>query len=1215
MGEYHATLTVARESDLTNFQSKDPSKTDLCEILYEAVAEDAVLFDKTTALILTPPERKNPPVSMILPLALPKYNPQQDLILKGHVRPANVNDTTSKVTYEWSIQPRPHNFEASVVTSLQGTSRGSIGLAVMSGALLQGQTYTISLGVIEGSMKASSHLRVVVNTPPVLGSFAVSPSGGTCLLSDFFMEAAGWVDEDLPVTVTFGFMDHSESPPVRVPLTSRGEKLDHSSRLPVGNEKDDYRLRVFCEVSDGLGAMRRAFCESSNTEDCLVQVMPWDQTMDELKSTASASMSANAKLGNARVIIAYFSVLSLTMKKGITTRRRAEKPDFSQDMIAGTLQSVAAVTMTADFRGMVSASLQTGMPLPKDVTFDYAKTALQVYDLLVADKTVALDKTTGDLLLKGLALTSKALSRMGAELWDGTATTRRVGARRQLQEAQKDQQEAQTKVFAHMTTTTTNIMRSNVVGMTQRRSLGEGVYITAARMSVASLKDSPIVSLFDKANNREKVTVPDLAASSVVNAALVRADGTAISELDFVALAFQSNPFEYMGTNASVRSKTLDLSFHEALEAADERAPTQIPIKNLPVPITMQLRVDTVPEPNVHPATGISRVVGCGVWDSAEGMWDKSTVTTFAPVKEAETVLTCKASHATPFAAIDMEAGCDDGVEQPLKENNKCGVCEDSQRPMQGFCDWQGEPCVHDKNKCGVCHISATEEMPMKRYVGAAKGSTTAVHLAARYHSGICDYQGNPCPNPATQEVSVCGLCVERSSGTQILTVVNQGICDCKDSGVPNGGASVDCCGHCEGNNKALDYCGYIAGKCVEGGVPPANVPCAGGDKCPVPRSIPTKLVCHIGASELVNRSCTGCDGIPRPELPWNDGPPALNMGAGVGGQRNDSCGVCGGDSSSCAGCDGVPNSQRITDVCQVCGGNGQSCAGCDPESSLRPTQLFCDSSLTAGKTVCVASTGAGSRARYNCACDYRACALTGLLDSGCDSDACSPGCDGVPGSAKRFDNCSRCGGDGSTCKGCDGVELSGRVTDSLGRCLLPFQHPVGCDEVVNSFKRVDQCGDCGGDGSRCAGQEIQCVDTSQRPDECGVCRDPTQPLDPLQMTCRGCDGKPFSGSLVDRCGECDGDGRSCENKLNCIVTPCEFLQRPNYQFSNDQRLDIWGRCLIYDECGVCGGSGQCPHEESSLDAEKRRRWVNDEAQVVTAVFRCVAAPGHMLCT
>ena len=118
-------------------------------------------------------------------------------------------------------------------------------------------------------------------------------------------------------------------------------------------------------------------------------------------------------------------------------------------------------------------------------------------------------------------------------------------------------------------------------------------------------------------------------------------------------------------------------------------------------------------------------------------------------------------------------------------------------------------------------------------------------------------------------------------------------------AGVPNGGAIVDCCGICNGFNANLDYCGYIAGICFEGGTPPANVPCPPGappDKCPVSRRIPNNLVCHtVGNSPKVNRSCTGCDGVPRPDLPWNPAPESFNMGMGVGGTRNDSCGVCGG--------------------------------------------------------------------------------------------------------------------------------------------------------------------------------------------------------------------------------------------------------------------------------------------------------------------------------
>ena len=240
------------------------------------------------------------------------------------------------------------------------------------------------------------------------------------------------------------------------------------------------------------------------------------------------------------------------------------------------------------------------------------------------------------------------------------------------------------------------------------------------------------------------------------------------------------------------------------------------------------------------------------------------------------------------------------------------------------------------------------------------------ITIAMRNISGICDYRGVPCPpeeDPTTGDltypvVSVCGLCVGRTENIQGLTVKNEGICDCENNGVPNGGAVVDCCGVCNGRNAILDYCGFIAGTCFEGGTPPENVPCPpDSNNCPVPRRIPTNLVCHFGNSPLANLSCTGCDGVPRPELPWNSAPQAVNMGMGVGGKRNDSCGVCGGDSSTCAGCDGVPNSGLVDDTCMVCGGNGESCAGCDDVPRPRPKQDFCASGGGGGGRACEAGT------------------------------------------------------------------------------------------------------------------------------------------------------------------------------------------------------------------------------------------------------------------
>jgi len=687
-----------------------------------------------------------------------------------------------------------------------------------------------------------------------------------------------------------------------------------------------------------------------------------------------------------------------------------------------------------------------------------------------------------------------------------------------------------------------------------------------------------------------------------------------------MAFVTEHNPFDYMGANASANGRVVQLEFAEAVfdpvsmgdiagsEAAD-RGGMLIPIQNLAEPIELKLRVDFVPDADTDLATGVSNVVGCAFWDeSAEPpTWNSQDVTTILPVREAGATLSCHSFHASFFAPVELQAGCDDSVEQPLKVNNPCGVCSDEQQPMEGRCDWEGLPCEFGTNDCGVCNIGPTTDFPKKAYRGAAKGASTDEHLAMRNESGICDFEGVPCPptvDPDTGErsypvVSVCGLCVPRRENLQGLTVKNEGICDCDKSGVPNGGAIVDCCGICNGGNANLDYCGYIAGVCFEGGHPPADVPCPpGADVCPVPRTIPNRFVCHIGDKPEVNASCSGCDGVPRPELPWNPAPVSVNMGMGVGGRRNDSCGVCGGDSSTCAGCDGVPNSGLVDDTCMVCGGNGESCAGCDDVPRPRPKQDFCASGGGGGGRACEAGTGV----RFNCECDY---------DTINNKAACSPGCDGVAGSGRSFDKCGICGGDGSTCKGCDGVELSGKMLDAVGRCLLPAQHAQGCDNVANSHKRLDPCGECGGDGSACAATAVSCGRASEQPDACGVCRDldtwqpATELSDGNEVTCYGCDGVPFSGKQWDRCGVCDGDGRSCVDKLNCIVTPCNFLQRPNYRFNAAQRQSYWDQCLVYDECGLCGGDGtMCLAKEVSVSSENAVDWTNDLSQVVTAIVR-----------
>lgn len=465
---------------------------------------------------------------------------------------------------------------------------------------------------------------------------------------------------------------------------------------------------------------------------------------------------------------------------------------------------------------------------------------------------------------------------------------------------------------------------------------------------------------------------------------------------------------------------------------------------------------------------------------------------------------------------------------------NKCLVCRDEVLPMMGICGWDKTPCPAPLklDDCGVCGGSNIA------YRGApGAGMNLSAHSDSRAVSGLCNYQGLKCgcsvdgravaaPLTADQRkrqicvpatVSVCGTCIlldskwnqqltDQPSPTQ--TFKNIGICDCSGNGVPNGGAVVDRCGVCDGRNASMDYCGISA-------------------------AIPAGVVCHTGSSAASdsstwNLSCTGCNGVPNPFLPWFPSPASVNRGYGVGGLRVDVCGVCGGDSSTCAGCDGVPGSSVKLDQCGVCGGDSSSCKGCDNVVRLRP-------SINDSCGIC------GGPQFGACECNYQ---------TNTDAAHCGVGCDGVMGSAVQVDPCGVCGGNGSSCAGCDGIPWSGKVWDSCGNCVIPSFACGGCDAIRNSFKRFDCNGICNGGGLQC---KITPCSAGSSLDECGACTQPGME----NRSCAGCDGIPYSMLQTDVCGVCDGNGRSCMKRLRAQLASCDGI-----------------RGHIYDLCGVCNGPG-----------------------------------------
>ncbi|KAN0025769.1 hypothetical protein ACTFIU_000032 [Dictyostelium citrinum] len=136
-------------------------------------------------------------------------------------------------------------------------------------------------------------------------------------------------------------------------------------------------------------------------------------------------------------------------------------------------------------------------------------------------------------------------------------------------------------------------------------------------------------------------------------------------------------------------------------------------------------------------------------------------------------------------------------------------------------------------------------------------------------------------------------------------------------------------------------------------------------------------------------------------------------------------------------------------------------------------------------------------------------------------------GCDGILGSAKKFDLCGVCGGENDSCLiGCDGIVNSTLTFDLCGVCGGKNDSClIGCDGIVNSTLIYDVCGICGGKNDSCL---IGCdgiVNSTLTLDLCGVCGG-------NNSTCLiGCDGILSSTKTFDSCGICGGNSTSCFSK------------------------------------------------------------------------------------
>ena len=97
---------------------------------------------------------------------------------------------------------------------------------------------------------SSSTFTVEVNEPPRPGKFSVIPSDeGDELSTIFLLSCSQWIDEDLPLTFTFGYTTVTGN---QVMTRSRSELAYTETVLPAGSVSDDYYLTVVAVVFDDL---------------------------------------------------------------------------------------------------------------------------------------------------------------------------------------------------------------------------------------------------------------------------------------------------------------------------------------------------------------------------------------------------------------------------------------------------------------------------------------------------------------------------------------------------------------------------------------------------------------------------------------------------------------------------------------------------------------------------------------------------------------------------------------------------------------------------------------------------------------------------------------------------------------------------------------------------------------------------------------------------
>ena len=163
-------------------------------------------------------------------------------------------DTATECHASWDVDDSSFDLSSVSLVPVEAvvTSHKLFVLKLSENVLTARSSYVFSLSC--GS--SNSSIQVLTNSPPISGTFIVSPSDGVEFTTDYTLYASFWVDDDLPLTYEF-LIDAGNVDDIIAP---KGENKYAITQLPMGEVSNDYHLALIAKVYDyyGLGSSATA---------------------------------------------------------------------------------------------------------------------------------------------------------------------------------------------------------------------------------------------------------------------------------------------------------------------------------------------------------------------------------------------------------------------------------------------------------------------------------------------------------------------------------------------------------------------------------------------------------------------------------------------------------------------------------------------------------------------------------------------------------------------------------------------------------------------------------------------------------------------------------------------------------------------------------------------------------------------------------------------